>query len=149
MARFKPKPLNDILAGRGGNVESRRRNLVAEAWKPKPLWAIVREAGPWEAARVWSQAGPPKPLFQARANNEPSRPVGPEECAKHYPKGSVERAICEGAGDTPYFNCVRACIIDHLPPDWDANDIDRLDPDWIQWMLIEHPECFAKCAEKQ
>lgn len=141
------KSLGDILAAAPG-AGPRRAYAWDAARGPKPLWAILGEP----PQTGWDGGGPAT-VVRTTGPNEPGEappnPVGPEACREHDPPGSPERAICEGAGDNSFFNCVRACVMDHLRPDWNKDDIDRLDPDRIRWLPIDRPECFAKCVNER
>lgn len=135
---FQPKSLDEILAGAPGRVGS--TVPVPLGGGLKPLWALVGEPAPYG----W-QANPPS---QLAANDvpggEPREPVGPEACDKHYPPGSIEHGMCQGTGDNRFFNCMRACVLDHLPEGWNPSDIERADPKYLDW-LADHFGCAAKC----
>jgi len=157
---FKPKPLEEILAPRSYNarkrVESRGR-----PGEPKPLWAILGEAPPYD--RRPPEQGrftgtPTSPIPMAADGNRPGvvpvrhhppgggqwDPVTPEVCEEKYPPWSIERLMCKIAGDSRLFNCVRSCVLEHLPEGWNPEDIDRTNIDYWIW-IADHFGCLDDC----
>jgi hypothetical protein len=135
---FQRKSLDDILAGAPGRA--RRTVPVVLGGGPTPLWAVVGEAAPFG----WRVDTPSQLVADATPDGQPREPVGPEVCDKYYPPGSIEHGMCKHTGDNRFFDCMRACVLDHLPEGWDPNDIERADPKYLEW-IADHFGCAAKC----
>jgi RHS repeat-associated protein len=78
------------------------------------------------------------PPFPHKSPNPNSLPRVPPGCACNaYGQGTILQWICNNAGNSPWANCVRACLL---------NDWDPCNKDYRSGLVPIHLNCWSACA---
>jgi RHS repeat-associated protein len=81
----------------------------------------------------------PLGLYTTRYRLPGGTDFGPENC-KYLPVGSLDRRVCENAGNNDFMNCSRKCLKDSYPGTCEETP-PKSDP-WYWW---DHPRCWVGC----